>query len=77
MGSERKPWRSAVAATGAWAERAGGGVCGRFVKPDHAVRMVAAVVAKLDLRRFAEAIEAREGVAGRDATDPELLVALW
>ena len=52
-------------------------MCGRFVKPDHAVRMVAAVVAKLDLRRFAEAIEAREGVAGRDATDPELLVALW
>jgi hypothetical protein len=39
--------------------------------------MVAAVVAKLDLSRFAEPIQAREGVAGRDATDPELLVVLW
>jgi Transposase domain (DUF772) len=43
----------------------------------HPVRMVAAVVAKLDLSRFGEPIQAREGVAGRDATDPELLVALW
>ena len=48
-----------------------------LVRPDHPVRMVAAVVAKLDTSRFAEGIEAREGVAGRDATDPELLVALW
>jgi transposase len=48
-----------------------------LVGADHPVRMVAAVVAKLDLSRFAEGIEAREGVAGRDATDPELLVALW
>jgi transposase len=43
----------------------------------HPVRMVAAVVAKLDVSRFGERIQAREGVAGRDATDPELLVALW
>ncbi len=28
-------------------------------------------------RPFSEPIQAREGVAGRDATDPELLVALW
>jgi transposase len=48
-----------------------------LVGADHPVRMVAAVVAKLDLSRFAEPIQAREGVAGRDATDPELLVALW
>ena len=47
------------------------------VGAEHAVRMVAAVVAKLDLSRFAEPIQAREGVAGRDATDPELLVGLW
>ena len=43
----------------------------------HPVRTVAAVVAKLDLSDFREPIKAREGVAGRDATDPELLVSLW
>lgn len=48
-----------------------------LVGAEHPVRMVAAVVAKLDLSRFAEPIQAREGVAGRDATDPELLVGLW
>ena len=49
-----------------------------LVPPAHpVVRTVADVVAKLDLSAFQEAIQAREGVAGRDATDPELLVALW
>ena len=48
-----------------------------LVKATHPVRMVAAVAAKLDLSRFSEPIRAREGVAGRDATDPELLVGLW
>ena len=43
----------------------------------HPVRVVAALAAKLDLSAFRERIQAREGVAGRDATDPELLVALW
>jgi len=36
-----------------------------------------AVVEKLDVSRFCEPIKAREGFAGRDATDPRLLVALW
>ena len=48
-----------------------------LVGPTHGVRTVAAVVAKLDLSAFRESIKAREGVAGRDATDPELLVSLW
>lgn len=48
-----------------------------LVGAGHPVRMVAAVVAKLDLSRFREPILARAGVAGRDATDPELLVGLW
>jgi transposase len=39
--------------------------------------MVTAVVEKLDMSRFCEPIKAREGSAGRDATDPRLLVALW
>jgi transposase len=48
-----------------------------LVGPTHPVRMVMAVVEKLDLSRFCEPIKAREGMAGRDATDPQLLVALW
>jgi transposase len=48
-----------------------------LVGPDHEVRMVWAVVEKLDLSAFCEPIKAREGSAGRDATDPQLLVGLW
>ena len=48
-----------------------------LVGPDHPVRMVMAVVETLDVSRFCEPIQAREGEAGRDATDPQLLVALW
>jgi transposase len=48
-----------------------------LVPVGHAVRMVMALVETLDLARFAEPIKAREGVAGRDATDPRLLVGLW
>jgi transposase len=48
-----------------------------LVPAQHPVRMVMAVVERLDLSRFAESIKAREGVAGRDATDPRLLVGLW
>jgi transposase len=48
-----------------------------LVSASHPVRMVVAVVEKLDLTRFQEPIKARAGHAGRDATDPQLLVALW
>src|SRR5215813_486907 len=48
-----------------------------LVGPGHPVRMVMAVVEKLDLSGFCEPIKAREGQAGRDATDPQLLVGLW
>jgi transposase len=48
-----------------------------LVGADHPVRMVAGVVETLDLSRFYEPIQAREGVKGRDATSPELLVCLW
>ena len=48
-----------------------------LVSAEHPVRMVMALVERLDLSRFAEPIKAREGVAGRDATDPGLLVGLW
>src|SRR5271170_3533806 len=43
----------------------------------HRVRTVMAVVEKLDVNGFCEPIRAREGIAGRDATDPRLLVGLW
>ncbi len=48
-----------------------------LVEAGHPVRLVAAVAEKLDLERFHEAIKARQGQAGRDATDPRLLVGLW
>jgi len=48
-----------------------------LVGANHAVRLVMAVVEKLDLDRFHEPIKARQGQAGRDATDPQLLVGLW
>jgi transposase len=48
-----------------------------LVSANHAVRMVMAVVETLDLSRFHEPIKARAGQAGRDATDPQLLVGLW
>jgi len=48
-----------------------------LVSGTHAVRRVSEVVEHLDLWGFSEGIKAREGVAGRDATDPKLLVSLW
>lgn len=48
-----------------------------LVAADHPVRRVLAVVERLDLSGFHEPIKAREHQAGRDATDPALLVALW
>lgn len=48
-----------------------------LVKANHPVRRVQAVVETVDVSRFAEPIKAREGRAGRDATDPQLLVSLW
>jgi transposase len=48
-----------------------------LVRALHPVRTVMAVVEKLDVSGFCEPIRAREGIAGRDATDPRLLVGLW
>jgi transposase len=48
-----------------------------LVKANHPVRLIAAVVEKLDLSRFYEPIKACAGVCGRDSTDPQLLVGLW
>jgi transposase len=48
-----------------------------LVSPDHRVRTVMAVVEKLDVSDFCVPIRAREGRAGRNATDPHLLVGIW
>lgn len=48
-----------------------------LVPAGHAARTIWSVVESLDPSAFHKPIEARDGVAGRDATDPALLVALW
>ena len=48
-----------------------------LVPEGHPVRAVWAVVESLDLSAFRKRLKAREGVAGRDVTDPALLVGLW
>jgi len=48
-----------------------------LVAEDHPVRAVWEFVGRLDLSRFYEPIEATEGVAGRAAWDPRLLISLW
>lgn len=48
-----------------------------LIPEDHPVRLIWAVTERLDLSEFYSGVRAREGRAGRDATDPRLLVALW
>lgn len=48
-----------------------------LIADDHPARVLWAAVEHLDLSRFYEPIEAREGVAGRPATDPKVLVCVW
>jgi transposase len=54
-----------------------------FESPDdlipagHAARIIWQVVESMDLAAFHAAIRARDGVCGRDATSPKLLVGLW
>lgn len=48
-----------------------------LIAADHPARAVWAVVAAMDLSDLLASIKAREGVCGRDSTDPRLLVGLW
>jgi len=48
-----------------------------LVPPAHPVRRIWKVVERLDVSGFYATIKAREGVAGRDTTDPRLRVGLW
>lgn len=45
--------------------------------PDHRARIVWAFVAGLDLAAFYERIQARDAIAGRPASDPAVLLAVW
>lgn len=49
----------------------------QLVGEDHAVRAIWEMVGQLDLREYYQEIKAVEGVAGREALDPRLLISLW
>lgn len=49
----------------------------QLLADDHQARLVWAYVEGLDLTPLYHAIQARQGVAGRDANDPRILMALW
>jgi transposase len=44
---------------------------------DHRARLVWAFVETLDLSEFYDRIKARDAVAGRPATDPQVVLAVW
>ena len=48
-----------------------------LIPADHQARVIWQVCQAQDLSAFCQPIKAREGVCGRDATAPVLLVALW
>jgi transposase len=48
-----------------------------LVPEDHPARGIWALVERLDLKPFYDEIEARGATAGRPATDPAVLLALW
>jgi transposase len=48
-----------------------------LVEEDHPARAIWELVGQLDLSAFAAGIGSLEGVAGRPAYDPRLLVSLW
>ena len=49
----------------------------QLVGEDHPVRVIWEFVGRLDLSAYYRDIEAVEGVAGRSAWDPQLLISLW
>lgn len=49
----------------------------RLVEEDHPVRAIWELLGRLDLSPFYEGIKAVEGVAGRDRSDPQVLIAVW
>ncbi len=48
-----------------------------LIAAEHPARAIWRVLEGMELARFYAPIKAREGSAGRDATDPKMLLALW
>ena len=49
----------------------------KLIDEDHSARSIWELVGRLDLSRYHAQIEAVEGRAGRNHTDPQLLISLW
>ena len=49
----------------------------RLIEEDHAARSIWELVGRLDLSRYYAVIAAVEGRAGREHTDPQVLISLW
>lgn len=49
----------------------------RLIDEDHSARSIWELIGRLDLSLYHAQIEAVEGRAGRDHTDPQLLISLW
>src|SRR6266542_5531430 len=49
----------------------------QLVGPDHSARAIWELMGEQDLTQFYGRIEAIQGVAGRPARDPRLLVSVW
>ena len=49
----------------------------RLVDEDHSARLIWQLIGRLDLSLYLAQIEAVEGRAGREHTDPQLLISLW
>ena len=49
----------------------------RLIEEDHPARSIWELVGRLDLSRYYAEIAAVEGRAGRDHTDPQVLISLW
>jgi transposase len=49
----------------------------KLVDDEHSVRSIWELVGRLELRQYHQQIAAVEGSAGREHTDPQLLISLW
>lgn len=48
-----------------------------LIPPDHKARIICRFVENLDLKTFYDEIKSRDGLAGRGAFDPKVLLSLW
>lgn len=48
-----------------------------LIGPEHKARAIWELAGRMDLSKFTEGLKTREGQAGREAWEPQLLVSLW